>query len=305
MTPRNTAVLRALLVTFLWSTSFIITKWLFAEGGVGPLWLNALQYGAAAGVLLAYRQLLQAPPAGGAASSVRPLLWKLVGLGLLTYTVTQGGIALGLHLLPSSHVALILNLNNTLQVVLFSALLLREMPAALQWAGLGVSVTGAAAFYYPFTSPPGGWWGALPVLITGVGYALSTIYTRRYMRDGKVGALDLTVTSMGAGALGMAAVALTFEGIPSLTVRALLYLGWLAVVNTAFSFTLWTHTQKVLSPFETSALNNTMLVQIALLSWLLLGEPLGGLRLPGVVLVTVGTMLVQAGPRLGKMRRAA
>lgn len=65
-------------------------------------------------------------------SENRALLLGLVGLGLINYAIAQGGITLGLSLLPSSHVALILSLNNTAQVLLFSALLLHEVPAPVQ-----------------------------------------------------------------------------------------------------------------------------------------------------------------------------
>lgn len=296
MSNHARAVGQALLVTFLWSTSFVITKWIYADGGVGPLWLNALRYATAALLLSGYRAL--SPSASGCSLTAMPRsLWlKLVALGTINYGLTQGGQMIGLHLLPSSHVAMILNLNNTLQVLLFSAILLKERPSLVQWVGIGLGLAGAAAFYYPLASPPGGWVGAIPVLAAGVGYAATTIWTRQLMRDRTVSALDLTVVSMLAGAATMAAVAAAAEGMPVLSARSGLLLLWLASVNTALAFTLWAHTQKVLVPFETSTLNNTMLVQIALLSWLLLGEPLGGLKLPGIGLVTMGTFLVQAGP---------
>lgn len=267
---------------------------------MGPLWLNALRYGTAALVLIGYRLARSPGPMVPFKSGNKALLGGLIGLGLLNYAVSQGGITLGLHLLPSSHVALILNLNNTAQVLLFSALILREVPAPVQWAGLGLGMAGTAAFYYPLTSPPGGWMGVVPVLVTGVGYAITTIYTRRLMRAGTLSALDLTVISMTAGAAGMSLVAFAVEGVPALTLSTGLALLWLAVINTAFTFTLWAHTQKVLVPFETSTLNNTMLVQIALLSWWLLDEPLTGLRLPGVIVVSLGTLLVQVGPHFAQ-----
>ena len=299
---RTTAGLQALLVTFLWSTSFILTKWIFTIGGLGPLWLNALRYGSAAVVLLGYRALIKAPPWRTVLADRPGLLWQMIGLGIINYTIAQGGVTLGLKLLPSTHVALLLNLNNPVQVILFSALLLREMPIGIQSAGLGMGLVGAIAFYYPLTSPPGGWLGALPVIVCGVGYAITTIYTRSLMRDGTVGALDLTVVSMVAGSLGMMLPAWAVEGLPILTAATAAYVGWLAVVNTAVAFTLWAHTQKVLALFETTTINNTMLVQIALLSWLLLGDPLRGLKLPAILLVAAGTFLVQAGPRLGRAR---
>lgn len=58
------------------------------------------------------------------------------------------------------------------------------------------------------------------------------------MRNGLVSALDLTVVSMAAGAAAMALIAGAVEGAPALTLTTGLALLWLAVVNTAFTFTL-------------------------------------------------------------------
>ncbi|MFZ5823681.1 MAG: DMT family transporter [Bacillota bacterium] len=292
-----TAALQALLVTLLWSSTFIVTKWIFEIGGVGPLWLNALRFAMAALVLLGWRTARRRP-SWRAEFAGKGLLLPVIGLGVANFAIAQGGVTLGLHLLPSTHVSLILSLNNTLQVILFGALLLREWPSAIQSAGLLVGLGGAALFYWPVASPPGGWWGALPVIITGVAYGLVTIYTRKFMRAGAIGAMALTEVAMAAGAVTMAVVAYAVEGLPQLTAVTFGYLLLLAVVNTAFTFPLWAHTQKVLAPFETSTLNNTMLVQIALLAWLLLGESLGLQKVIAILVVTAGTLLVQVGPHL-------
>ena len=68
---------------------------------------------------------------------------------------------------------------------------------------------------------------------------------------------------------------------------------WLALVNTAFAFTLWNHTLRTLSAMESSIINNTMLFQIALLAWLFLGQTLGRRQVAGMVLAALGTLLVQ------------
>ncbi len=289
-----------MLVTFLWSTSFIFTKWIFEAGGVGPLWLNALRYGAATLVLLAARTVT-GRPSWSREFRGKGLLWPAIGIGLLNYAVAQGGVTLGLNLLPSTQVSLTLSLNNTLQVILFSAILLREVPGMIQTTGLLMGFAGAFLFYWPLTSSIVGW-GTVPVLTAGVAYALVTIYTRKYMRAGAIGALALTEVSMAAGAGAMAVVALVVEGVPQLTWVTVGLLALLAVLNTAVTFPLWAHTQKVLAPFETSTLNNTMLVQIALLSWLLLGEPLSGQKVVAILVVSAGTLLVQAGPHLLRRR---
>ena len=45
-----------------------------------------------------------------------------------------------------------------------------------------------------------------------------------------------------------------------------------AVVNTAFAFTVWNHTLRTLTAVESSVMNNTMLIQVAVLAWLILDE---------------------------------
>jgi len=70
-------------------------------------------------------------------------------------------------------------------------------------------------------------------------------------------------------------------------------IAWLAVINTAFAFTLWNHTLRTLSATESSVINNTMLVQIAFLAWVFLGELLDFQKMIGMLLAALGTLLVQ------------
>jgi drug/metabolite transporter (DMT)-like permease len=59
------------------------------------------------------------------------------------------------------------------------------------------------------------------------------------------------------------------------------------------AFTLWNHTLRTLSAMESSIINNTMLIQIAVLAWLFLGESLSWRMVLGMVLAALGTLLVQ------------
>jgi drug/metabolite transporter (DMT)-like permease len=68
-------------------------------------------------------------------------------------------------------------------------------------------------------------------------------------------------------------------------------------VNTAFAFTVWNQTQRTLSAVESSILNGAMLVQIALLAWLFLGESLTWQGGAGMTLVAVATIIVQLRPK--------
>ncbi|MDQ2848487.1 MAG: DMT family transporter [Actinomycetota bacterium] len=64
-------------------------------------------------------------------------------------------------------------------------------------------------------------------------------------------------------------------------------------MNTAFAFTLWNHTLRRLTAVRSSVINNTMLIQIAVLAWIFLDEPLGVRQIVGLVLATVGSAAVQ------------
>jgi drug/metabolite transporter (DMT)-like permease len=44
---------------------------------------------------------------------------------------------------------------------------------------------------------------------------------------------------------------------------------------------------------ESSVINNTMLIQIAVLAWIFLGERLGGQEIAGLAVAGLGTLLVQ------------
>jgi drug/metabolite transporter (DMT)-like permease len=80
-------------------------------------------------------------------------------------------------------------------------------------------------------------------------------------------------------------------------------IGWLAVVNTALAFTLWNSSLRILSATESSIINNTMLVQIAVLAWLFLGERLSMGEVAGLILASSGALLVQVARPEHRQRR--
>jgi drug/metabolite transporter (DMT)-like permease len=77
------------------------------------------------------------------------------------------------------------------------------------------------------------------------------------------------------------------------TFRNVLIITWLAVVNTAFAFTLWNHTLQTLDAFESSVINNTMMIQIPILAIIFLGERLTASEFAGLGIAILGTLLVQ------------
>jgi len=74
---------------------------------------------------------------------------------------------------------------------------------------------------------------------------------------------------------------------------------WLAVINTALAFTLWNITLQILSAVESSIINNTMLIQIAILAWLFIGEKLYPRDVLGLALASSGILLINIRPTRG------
>jgi drug/metabolite transporter (DMT)-like permease len=108
--------------------------------------------------------------------------------------------------------------------------------------------------------------------------------------------LLVTTISMGVGGSILLLAGITIQGIPALGLKHWGIILWLAVVNTAFAFTLWNHTLRTLPAMESSIINGTMLIQIALLAWLFLGENLTTQEWIGVILAGLGVLLVQLRP---------
>jgi drug/metabolite transporter (DMT)-like permease len=127
----------------------------------------------------------------------------------------------------------------------------------------------------------------------------SSLLGRHLNRPANVSTVVVTALSMATGALMLAAVALPLEGLPRVSGRAWLIIGWLAVVNTAVAFTLWNLSLRRLSAVESAGINNTMLIQIALLAWLFLAEAPGWIGLVAIGIISLGVFLTQVSSAAG------
>jgi drug/metabolite transporter (DMT)-like permease len=131
--------------------------------------------------------------------------------------------------------------------------------------------------------------GLLAILANTAGALLG----RAVNRTASISPLLVTGVSMGSGALLLLGAGLLSEPFPTLTAQDWLIIIWLAAINTALAFTLWNHTLRTLSAAQSSVINNTMLIQIAILAWFFLGEQLNIIQVAGLLLAAAGTLLVQ------------
>lgn len=289
MSTHSRAVLQALFVTFLWSTSWVFIK-IGLEGALPPLTFAGLRYTLAflCLLLLASRR----PDVHRAVRSLTSADWrKLALLGLLFYAAAQGAQFVGLALLPAATVNLLLNFSSVV-VTIAGIFLLGEYANCSQWIGMGIMLGGALVYFYPVNLPAEQLTGVMVVLCGVFATSAGSLLGRGINRAHHLPALAVTTISMGIGAFTLLTLGLLTQGLPPLTLIQWAIIGWLALVNTAFAFTLWNHTLRHLTAMESSVINSAMLIQIPILTWVFLGESVGLQQIGGIALTAVGILLV-------------
>lgn len=288
LSPHVRAVLLALFVTFLWSTSWVLIK--IGLEDIPALPFAGLRY------TLAFLCLVPFTLRSGRLTALRSVSrrgWlQLIALGLVYYTVTQGASFVALAYLPAITVSLLLNFT-TIVTALLGILFLAERPTVLQWLGIGVFMLGVGVFFYPVDFPASQVIGLLVALLTVLANSVSSVLGRSVNRSGDLDAMTVTVVTMGIGAVVLLVTGVAAQGMPALSFQSWLIIAWLAVVNSAVAFTLWNHTLRTLSATESSIINNTMLIQIAVLAWVFLNERVTWQEVAGMALVALGTLVVQ------------
>lgn len=284
------AVLTALFVTFLWSTSWVLIK-LGLRASLPPVTFAGLRYTLAFLCLLPFVMLT--PAHRSTLRSLPPRSWgQLVLLGLVMYTLTQGAQFVGLAYLPAATLTLLLNFTPIL-VAMLSIGLRHEPPSLLQWAGILLSVCGALVYFLPLGSTSVQLIGLVVAIVGLISNAGASLLGRHVNFHSGMPPLLVTALSMGIGGLVMLVIGVTAQGWGELGLQQWLIIGWLAVVNTALAFFLWNRSLRTLTAVESSIINNAMLPQIAILAWLFLGEALSIKQIFGLVLISLGTLIVQ------------
>lgn len=298
------AVLQGLLVTFLWSTSWILVKIGLDDLDLQPISFAGLRYALAAAILLPFG--IRAMRAAHASAPLsRRLMARVAIYGLLFVAVAQGAQFAALAVLPATAVSLILS-SIPAWVAVIALVGGAERATIGQAGGIALLTVGALLYFGPFELAPGAVGGLLAAGVCVAAAAVSSHLGRGLARDaiGRLGGpIGLTAASMAVGALLLLAVGVALEGWPRPNLAGWLIVGWLAVVNTAFAFTLWNHTLRTLTAVESSVVNNTMTVQIAVLAIVFLGERLGALQLVGLFLAATGAAVVQVAPILSRRYR--
>jgi drug/metabolite transporter (DMT)-like permease len=287
--PHRRAVLAALFVTMLWSSSWVIIRFGMADENLPPLTFAGLRYAIAAIVLTAVTAMVPRTRAEVLAMSGATFS-RLALLGVVFYAITQGAQFVAIEAQPVATTSLALSLTPLL-VATVSGPLLGEPPSSTFLFGAILVPIGAAAYLS----------GGLGATLTGVAAATvalganvtASLFGRSVNRADHTSPLVTTSVSMSVGAVILVSVGFAVDGFVALSPRAVVIIVWLAVVNTAVAFTLWNHSLRHLGAGESAVINNTMLLQIAVLGWVFLDEAPTPVQWLGMLIVSAGVAIAQ------------
>lgn len=302
---RRRALILGVIVTFLWATSVILIRIGLTDEGIDPLAFAGVRFSLAALILLslAFPRLRQARAWD---AGRRPLLE--VGLyGLLLFCLAQIAFVAALGELPAATVGLLMGLAPVVTAI-FVIRSHHERASALQLVGIVVLIAGVLAFFglaWPTGATPLAVLSAIAIPVVIGGSARLGRHVALNSRRLFGGPLGLTALAMSVGGFATLGLALTFEGMPSFSARAWLLILWLAAVNTALTYTLWTQTQRTLHAVESSVLGDLTVILVAVLGWIALDESLGPVQVMGLVLAVAGVMIVQLAPLLRRRQPPA
>jgi len=287
---RITAILLAIFVTILWATSWVLIK-IGLHDNLPALTFAGLRYVLAFVCLIPFVFLNQNNR--NVISSLSSAAWvRLALLGVIFYTLTQGSQFLSLVYLPAATVSLILGLTPVL-VGAAGMGFLGEKPSIGQWLGIAMTIFGVGLYFLPAGFSNIQTIGLLIAVVGVVSNAAGSILGRIVNRDLTIPPVVITFVSMGVGAFLLLLIGGLIQGFGSLNIQSWLLIAWLAVVNTAFAFTLWNLTFQILTAVESSVINSLIMPQIAILAFVFLGEALNLQEVAGLILVGIGALVVQ------------
>jgi len=284
------AVLLALLVTLLWSSSMILIKVGFKDG-LPPISFAGLRYWFAF-LCLAVLVFAQPTQRQSLFTMSRSNWIQLSLLGFIFYTITQGTHFTGLTFLPAKTMSLIFNFS-PIFIAIASGLLKKEAASLPQWLGILLSISGALVYFSPLGGNTGNILGYVIAFVGITAGSTSSLLGRHINLNSGLSPLVITTISMGVGSSMLLLIGGITQGFGGLGLTQWLIIAWLAIVNTALAFTLWNTALRTLTAVEASIINNTILPQVAILEWVFLHESLTVRQIFAIVLILIGSLIVQ------------
>jgi drug/metabolite transporter (DMT)-like permease len=271
----------------LWSTSWILIKVGLVD--IPALPFAGLRYLFASIILFIY--MIFTRKIHLITSLTKPQWKTLLIYGFILITLTQGTQFLALSMLPAVSLSLFLNMS-PIFVLFLGYFFLKETINRVQMLGILLFFFGIFIYFYQVdlgNNLPG-----LALAVFGVGInAIAAVFGRSINAKRDIDPMVITVVITGFGSIFLLLGGIAIQGMPVLNVQGWLIVGWLAAINTALAFTLWNTALRELKAVEANTINNTMLIQIALLAAIFLNESLSLRQWLAIAVVAIGVWLVQ------------
>lgn len=282
-----TATAKLLITAIIWASTFVLSRMAVKE--IGPLTFGGIRFFTGGLLLVLYLRGQHFD-----FSELKGQWWYMFALGLLSFTIGNASVYFSLKFLPSTTVALMMNFITPL-VLLFGILWLKEIPGFIQYVGIATALAGTLLYFYPQQIPvsnPG-----FLVLIFGLfGFAGYTVLGRFVARSGKVHFLAQTAFPLLFGGAVLLVVGLAVEGMPVFSPRLLLIIGWLIAINTILGYILYNQAIQHLTAIKTNLILNLSTFFTAIIAWFLLAESITPQQMIAMLVVFIGTVLVQINP---------
>jgi drug/metabolite transporter (DMT)-like permease len=286
------AILEALFVTVLWSSSWVIIKFGLEE--IPPFIFAGLRYSLASIILCAiifnnkdYYQSIK--------SQSKQWWIKVLAYGLLFIAITQGAQFLALDLLPAITVSFILNITPFI-VIILSTIIISERPTLYDLFFLFITFLGLIMYFLPLDLESATIAGLIVGIIAVLANAGSSILGRDLNKKQDAPPIVITCVSMVIGSVVLLILGISLDSIYivfSLSMTSIIYIIWLGLINTALAFTIWNKAMIKLRAVDISLINSTMLPQVVLLSIIFLSEFPTFKEWVGLILLVISVFCIQ------------
>jgi drug/metabolite transporter (DMT)-like permease len=281
-------IAEAFIVVVIWATSWIIIKNNLSD--VPPLFFAGSRY------FLASIFLLLWCISTGKIREVKTIQKKtwpyLILLGIAMYATAQGAQYIALSHLPSNHVSLFLNFSPVF-ISLLGILILGEKLTILKGGGILIYISGISLYFLPIASAGGKMTGYIAASVCFISHIIASLTGRYLNKSKKASPMVLTAVTMFIGGTLLFTTGIIIEGFTWFTLSGLISLLILVIINTCLTFPLWNKTLRYLSASESSMINSTLLIFVAILAWYFLDEVPTIKETAGIALSVSGVILVQ------------
>ncbi len=291
----GSAVLYALILLMVafWSGNYIAGKIALRE--FSPLFLAGLRIGLAGVAMLPlYAWERRTTPSR---KRRRRDIVQLLLLGLLGVTLNQFFFIIGLSRTSVAHAAILIGLT-PIQVLIIAGLRGQERITARKAAGMAIALAGVALLkaFEPAAGTGATWLGDFFILITGLCFALFTVFGKEVTRQ--YSTITMNTYAYVGGAVALLPLTLweaARQPLAHVSAGAWLAAIYMALFPSVIAYLIYYHALAHMAASRVSAFSYLQPVFASIMGVVILGESLGAPVIAGGVVILGGVYLAERG----------